>query len=91
MIKRQDVLLYARDIDEIFCKLLFCQRKGHWVSFIIPLAQIFTWTLTILQKRWGGKVGGNSSMINAHQFLEHQENHSRICLFNLYSDLKDES
>lgn len=36
-----------------------------------------------------GERGKDSNMINAHEFLGHHENCPRICLFNLYSDLKD--
>lgn len=41
------------------------------------------------EKKGGGGLGKDSNMINAHEFLGHQENWPRICLFNLYSDLKN--
>lgn len=42
-----------------------------------------------MRKGKGGEQGKESNMINAHEFLGHQENCPRICLFNLHSDLKN--
>jgi hypothetical protein len=56
--------------------------------FIRLLAQKSNYCLDVNEKG-GGEQGKDFNMINAHEFLGHHENCPRICLFNLYSDLKD--
>lgn len=48
---------------------------------------VVAWMRT--RKHREGEQGKDFNMINAHEFFGHQENCPGICLFNLYSDLKN--